>query len=529
MNERMKKIINDITAFWRSRTKMQKGTILGSAVAVILLAAIITFFSTRTDLVPLYSDVAPAEIGRIKETLDAQGVINEVAPGGTSILVPAEQMDSLLVQLSAQGFPQSGMIDYSFFSQNAGFGMTDNEFGVLKLASMQTEVANLLKSIDGVKDASVRITLPEEGIFLSQSNSAASAAIVLNTAPGYQFTETQITSIYKLVSKSIPNLSTDDISIRNQFLEYFDLDQASTNTAGANVGDQMAIKKTIERDLQRQVQMMLGTLMGQDKVVVSVTTDIDFKQENREENLVEPVDVENMTGIQISAQRISETFTGNNPLEGGTPQGEDPTDNFTNYQEGSTANGDYERIEETINNDVNRIRKEIVESPYKIRDIGIQVMVEPPTPDDAATMPDGVQADIEQILSTIIRTSIDKGEVGELTEAQLQEKIVVSVQPFNGKDATLAEGNPVIPWWVYVIGGILLAAIILLVVFIMRSRRKEAEELEILEEQSEELAIDDINEEKETEATLRRKQLEKMAKDKPDDFAKLLRTWIAED
>ena len=99
----------------------------------------------------------------------------------------------------------------------------------------------------------------------------------------------------------------------------------------------MAIKKTIERDLQRQVQTMLGTLMGQDKVVVSVTTDIDFKQENREENLVQPVDEENMAGIEISAQRISETFTGNNPVAGGTPQAEDATDNFTNYVEGTTC------------------------------------------------------------------------------------------------------------------------------------------------------------------------------------------------
>ena len=55
---------------------------------------------------------------------------------------------------------------------------------------------------------------------------------------------------------------------------------------------------------------MLGTLMGQDKVVVSVTADIDFTQENREENLVTPVDEENMEGIAISAQKITETYTG---------------------------------------------------------------------------------------------------------------------------------------------------------------------------------------------------------------------------
>ncbi len=33
-----------------------------------------------------------------------------------------------------------------------------------------------------------------------------------------------------------------------------------------------------------------------------------------------------------------------------------------------------------INYEVNRIHKEIAESPYKVRDLGIQVMVEPPNP-----------------------------------------------------------------------------------------------------------------------------------------------------
>jgi flagellar M-ring protein FliF len=41
--------------------------------------------------------------------------------------------------------------------------------------------------------------------------------------------------------------------------------------------------------------------------------------------------------------------------------------------------------------------------------------------------------------------------------------------------------------------------------------------------------VPDVNEEHETESSMRRKQLEKMAKEKPEDFAKLLRTWIAEE
>src|SRR5690606_23531634 len=288
--------------------------------------------------------------------------------------------------------------------------------------------------------------------------------------------------------------------------------------------------KTIERDLQRQVQQMLGTLIGQDKVVVNVSADIDFKKENREENLIRPVDEENMEGIEISAQRITETYTGGaaGAAEGTTEAGS-VTDNFVDYVEGTNGDGDYERVEETINNDVNRIRREIQESPYKIRNLGIQVMVDPPNAEEGFDQ--GVRTDIEQILSTIVRTSIDQEAAGNLTDEDIANRIVVSVQQFQGNDTADDQPQSVIPWWVWVIGGILVVAIILLAVNVMRARRRkqDEEELEILEQQQQLIEIEDISEEKETEATVRRKQLEKMAKDKPEDFAKLLRSWIAED
>lgn len=531
MNERLTKIKNDTSQFWTSRSKKQKIVMIGSVVVVIAIAAIVTFFASKTTYVPLYKDLSTREIGQVKEALDSQGVTYQIAPGGTSILVPEEQVDSLLVQLASEGYPQTGSIDYSF-ANSSGFGMTDNEFNLLKKAATETEIAKLFKNLEGVKDAKVMITVPEEGVFVTDVQGEATASIVLNTDPGYKFTEQQITTMYNLVSKSIPNLKTENIVISNQFSEYFDLNAATADgTSTTTAEGQLQMKKLVERDLQRQVQNMLGTLMGQDKVMVSVTTDIDFKKENREENLVTPVDEENMEGIAISAQRITEQYSGTGAAAAaGTPEAETTTDNFTTYNEGTAGNGDYERTEETINNDVNRIRKDIQEAPYKIQDIGIQVIVEPPTATDAASLPDGVREDIEKILSTIVRTTISKDVAAELTQEQIDEKVAVSVQPLYGKATEVADEKPIIPWWVWVIGGILLAVILLLAFFIIRSRKraKEEEELSILEEQ-EELMVDDINEEIETEATMRRKQLEKMAKDKPDDFAKLLRSWIAED
>ena len=137
------------------------------------------------------------------------------------------------------------------------------------------------------------------------------------------------------------------------------------------------------------------------------------------------------------------------------------------------------------------------------------------------------QDDIKNMLNSIVRTSIDKNEAGQLTNAQLNQKVTVGVEKLNG-NATLVATQNSIPWWVWVIGGILLVVIILLVFFIIRSRRQAEYEEEFYDDE-EEVEVDDISEEKETETTLRRKQLEKMAKEKPDEFAKLLRTWISED
>nr|WP_106784189.1 flagellar basal-body MS-ring/collar protein FliF [Lysinibacillus timonensis] len=532
MNERLKKVKTDSTQFWKSRTKKQKGTMIGTLLGVIALASILTFMFTRTTMVPIFTELSASEVGEIAEVLETQGVTYEIAPGGTNILVPEGQVDSLKVSLAAQGFPKTGEINNSFFTTNAGFGMTDNEFEVIKLAATQTELENLIRTIDGIKDANVMITLPQEGIFVNDVGQGASASIVLDTEPGHQFSSEQITALYNLVSKSIPNLSTDNIVITNQHSEYFDLASATAGSGSVDtVQGQMEVKQTVERDLQRQVQQMLGTLMGNDKVVVSVTTDIDFKQENRRENLVEPVNEDNMSGIEISAQRITETYTGTGAANG-TPEAGNATDNFTNYTETTNGDGDYERVEETINNDVNRITRDIQESPYKIRDIGIQVVVEPPVADDVTSLSDGVRDDIEQILSTIVRTSIDKEAAGNLTDEQIEEKIVVSVQPFLGNNAQAITGEEtsVIPWWIWVVGGILVAVIALLVTTLLfKKKRKQQQEDEEVIEYQRELFVDDINEEKETESTVRRKQLEKMAKEKPEDFAKLLRSWITED
>ena len=63
-------------------------------------------------------------------------------------------------------------------------------------------------------------------------------------------------------------------------------------------------------------------------------------------------------------------------------------------------------------------------------------------------------------------------------------------------------------------------------------RRRASEEEEEMEQEDHRETIDDIPEltvDHQSDEYRRKKQLERMASEKPEDFAKLLRTWLAED
>jgi len=291
------------------------------------------------------------------------------------------------------------------------------------------------------------------------------------------------------------------------------------------------VKKDIERDIQSRLQQMLGAMVGTDNVVVSVTSDIDFTQENRVEELVEPIDLENMEGLPVSIETIQETYSGNPPPGGIEGTGEE--DIPATYQEIDGGDGEYELAKETINNEFNRIHKEIVESPYKIRDLGIQVAVNRVT--DASgnevqylSQQDemAVEGGINSILDSIIQTSIDEG-YGEVIP---EENTSIVFQEFNHTPSSTPAVSPGIPAWLYILGAILFVIILILAILLFRNRKDETESME--EETVEEainMEVPEIPENEQSNSTVYRKQLEKMAKDKPEDFAKLLRSWIGED
>ncbi len=166
MNEKLKQYSLKFKEYYKSMAKWQKGVLFGGLGFIIILLLVISFLSNSDKLVPLYNELSLQEVGQIKEELDARSIPYELTEAGTTIEVPEEQAESLLVDLAAQGIPDSGSIDYSFFAENSSWGVTDNEFDVMKLDAMQTEIANLISQVNGIKSAEVMINVPKV-LFLS--------------------------------------------------------------------------------------------------------------------------------------------------------------------------------------------------------------------------------------------------------------------------------------------------------------------------------------------------------------------------
>lgn len=548
MKEKFATYKSKLSESWASFSPVTKWSVIGSFLITLLILIVFVFLSNRSDFSVLYSNLTAAEAGEIKAAIEAQTIPVEVSADGKTISVPREHLANLKVSLAAEGIPKNGNVNYGIFSENMGLGMTDRHFDVVERDAMQNELAYLIQQIDGVTEANVMITLPKENVWITDEEQTSTASIVVKGDPTFQLDQKQVNGLYHLISKSVPSLPPEQIVIMDQNGQVFEVQDASQADTNLTAYQQhREIQKGIEQDIQRELQQMLGMLLGQDKVVVSVMTNIDFTKEKREEQLVEPVDIENNEGLDISVERIVETYSSEGAVAedaAGTGDTE-----VANYPAGDGAgNSESERTEERINSEVNRINRQIEMSPYVIDDITINVGVEPPIPENPASLSQENITDISNLLKNAVSTALSMNEF-PVTEVELEDKISVFATEFQGRPVVEEEEPEItflsgIPNNLLIVIGAAVVLLIIIIIAVILLRRKKKEELieedydfggfeqalaksnqVNLEAEEEEMDLSEFS----ARANPKRKTIEKLAKGRPEDFAKLLRSWMADD
>src|SRR5699024_8643871 len=131
MKENMMKFIEPIHTFWTKRTKVQKGVFIGSFTIVLMLMIGVSLITLNSKFVPLYSNLSLQEASQVKGELEVRGIPYEIENGGTTIKVPEEKIDTVIVDLAGQCIPKSGNMEYFLFRENYLLDIIYIEFNLI--------------------------------------------------------------------------------------------------------------------------------------------------------------------------------------------------------------------------------------------------------------------------------------------------------------------------------------------------------------------------------------------------------------
>lgn len=527
MNEKWARVRDKLLGFWNQYSKTQKWVLASTAVLLLFIIIALTSYFTKTEYSIAYQNLDETDAAAIIQYLDGNGISYKLSPDGTSISVPSASVAKVKVDVGSQGLVQNGSVGFAELSKaSSGIGSTDKEFDVKLRNALNGEIQQLLLSKQGVARVKALVTLPEESVFLNEADrEKAIASVVITFKPGFRPKQSEIDSYYNLVKSAVPNLDIENITISSS--TDGDLYPSSQlGGSGGNTSDlfesQATIKTAFETDLKRNIQSFLSQIVGMDNIVVSVVSSLNFDKVQTQENLVQPLPDNDNNGIKISEQTTSETYNGTDGQTGGVA-GTGETD-IANYPGGTTSGTtSSEKSSSTVNWEVSRIINNIDRGPYKVNDLTINVGV------DSSVMSDEKRAEIQGALVRSVRVLLAESGLN-LTDEQLADRVTVISQAFVSGTTGESGGFSSSSYWLAGIGLLALALLGGGGYLIARKRRLKKEEQEAAElaavarPEMPTIDIDNVSNESQV-----RKQLESLAKRKPDEFVNLLRTWLVDE
>lgn len=528
MNERIAQYRERVAGYWMNFTGKQK-IMLGVAVALLILSVIVlTYLFSRTEYETVFKDLDAADTAAITEYLQGKNVLYELGPDGSSILVPSAVASNIRMEVGAQGLIQNGSIGFeSFGTSSSTFGRTDNEFNVMYRNALNGEIQRLLNGMKGVQSSRVLINLPEETVFMTPGEpERASASINMQFKLGHTPSQAEIDGYFNLVKTAVRNLSVEDITITSPEGELFPSElSAGSGLATQPVDAQFQIQRKFEGELRKTIQSYLGRIYGAERVNVSIISSLNFDQKNSTESLVVPLPDNNNNGIIISQAETNASATGSDAATGGVVgTGETDVPGYQATDGAGTSSS--EESSRTTNYEVSRITNQIVSAPYQVKDLSISVGLA------TDTISEESRTELNRYLTSIVVAQLrDSGQ--NVDDANLMaQKVSLFAQPFVSLEEEGGSSGLSTPWMI----GLGALALVLVggAAYMIAARRRnralaeeQAQEEELLETAQVEYPTIDL--ESVGNESQVRKQLEQLAKRKPDEFVNLLRTWLVDE
>lgn len=527
MNENLLQYWEKVKQYWNRYNRTTKIIFIATVFLLILTAAIISVNLSKTEYSLAFTELQPSDAANIKSYLDTAKIPYHLSSDGKSIEVPTNEVANVKLAVESQGLNKNGSLGFEVFSGSSSFGITDNEFKVKYLSAIQGELQQLINSNQAISSSKVLISLPEEGPFLKEQAEKATASVVLQVKQGYTLDQPKVDTIYNLVSHSIKNLPIENITISDQYGQNLVPSKIEGGSQNGQLINQSDVNTQFRNDLQKNINSMLSTMFGRDKVSVSVFTTMNFDQKKTKEQLVRAPNQVDQKGLEISLQEASESYQNNGTDTGGVP-GTGSTDVPGYPGSSNSGKSNSEKNSKTVNYEVDRITNDIISTPYVVKDLSINVGIEPPVRDDPNSLTAETKTAVQNALVNIVRTALADNKT-TYTDDELQKKVTVFAHSFaRSSDANATKTSTYVTYGALALAALAIGAFI---GFAMRRRKKAAQQLIEQENNvaSQKAELPTIDIENITNDNQVRKQLETLAKKRPEEFVNLLRTWLVDE
>ncbi len=284
--------------------------IVGAAVVAIAVALLL--WARTPDYRVLFSNLSEADGGSIISELDSRGIPYEFSAGGQALLVPGDRVHTLRLQLAEQGLPQGGNVGLELM-ENQAFGISQFAEQVNYQRGLEGELARSMESLGPVAGARVHLALAKDSVFVRQRE-PAKASVVLTLQPGRTLGEGQVASIVHLVASSVPDLSSESVTVVDQSGRLL----STPDGGGLGLdGTQLDYVAEVERAFQQRIETILAPILGRDNVKAQVTAQVDFARREETSERYAPNQPPNEAAVR--SRQTSLNVNGDGDLAAGIP------------------------------------------------------------------------------------------------------------------------------------------------------------------------------------------------------------------
>ena len=413
--------------FWKGLGALRVGAMAGVAAALTGFFLYIFGLIAEPPMAILYSGLEPREAGAVAAKLDAINVPYEQRGDGGTILIPADQVSRIRMQLATEGLPSAG-VGYEIFDKSDTFGTSTFVQNVNRLRALEGELARTIRSIESIEAARVHLVIPERQVF-AQATQPPSASVVLKTR--VRLGNAQVSAVQHLVAAAVAGLAPNDVAIIDERGELLAGRNGDTENDLALAQEDRA--SAFEERLRQRVENIVASVVGPGKTRVQVAAEMDFNRVTETSESFDPdsrVIRSSQTVEQNSSEQGARTAAA---VSVGTqlPGAAQPVQTDTGPNSASTRN------EETINYEISKSTKTLVQDAGTVKKLSVAVVVDGTYTSDAngaRTYAPRSEADMTNI-TALVRSAVGfneaRGDQVQVTNMRFAEPEVTP-----GEDGT---------------------------------------------------------------------------------------------